>query len=157
LLTVKKFFCRTPDCPRKIFVERLDDFLAVSSRLTMRLRSSVQEIGFATCGKGSERLSHKLGLPVSEVRLLRSLYLLPLPPIGKVQVIGIDDGSYRRGKRYGTIIVDLRTHKIIDLLPERSVESVVTWLASHHSVTPFVRQKSLFLVVKVIWLYTGSQ
>src|SRR5579875_658420 len=47
LLTGKKFFCRNPHCARTIFVERLDDFLAVSSRLTMRLRSSVQESGFA--------------------------------------------------------------------------------------------------------------
>jgi len=97
----------------------------------MRLRSSVQESGFATGGKAGERLTHKLGLPVSEVTLLWSLYLLPLPPIGKVQVIGSDDWSYRRGKRYGTIIVDLRTHKIIDVLPERSVESVVAWLEAH--------------------------
>lgn len=141
LLTVKKFFCRTPDCPRTIFVERLDDFLAVSSRLTMRLRSAVQEIGFATCGKGGERLSHKLGLPVSEVTLLWSLFLLPLPPIGKVQIIGIDDWSYRRGKRYGTIIVDLRTHKIIDLLPERSVESVVAWLEAHPEVEVVSRDR----------------
>ncbi len=49
-------------------------------------------------------------------------------------MIGIDDWSYRRGKRYGSIIVDLRTHKIIDLLPERSVESVITWLEAHPEV-----------------------
>ena len=100
----------------------------------MRLRSSVQEIGFATCGKGGERLSHKLGLPVSEMTLLRPLFLLPLPRIGKVQVIGIDDWSYRRGKRYSTIILDLQTHKIVDLLPERSVDSVIAWLEAHPEV-----------------------
>ncbi len=115
LLTVKKFFCRVTTCPRKIFVERLPDLIEVSSRLTKRLRSAVQEIGFATCGKGGERLSSKLGMPLSDATLLWSLYLVPLPPIGKVQVIGIDDWSWRRGKRYGSIIVDLRTHKIIDL------------------------------------------
>jgi hypothetical protein len=141
LLTVKKFFFRTPDCARKIFVECLEDFLAVSSRLTMRLRGSVQEIGFATCGKRGERLSHKLGLPISEVTLLRSLFLLALPPIGKVQIIGIDDWSYRRGKRSGTIIVDIRTHKIIDLLPECSVESVVAWLEAHPEVEVVSRDR----------------
>ena len=51
LLTVRKFFCRNPDCSRKVFTERLPDFIEVSSRLTMRLRTAVQEIGFATCGK----------------------------------------------------------------------------------------------------------
>ncbi len=134
LLTVKKFFCRVPDCPRKIFVERLPDLIAVSSRLTMRLRTAVQEISLATCGKGGERLAGKLGMPLCDATLLWSLYLVPLPEVGQVEVIGIDDWSYRRGKRYGTIIVDLRTHKIIDLLPARTVDSVVAWLEAHPEV-----------------------
>jgi zinc-finger of transposase IS204/IS1001/IS1096/IS1165 len=78
LLTVKKFFCRVPECPRKIFVERLPDLIAVSSRLTLRLRNAVQEISLATCGKGGERLAGKLGMPLSDATLLWSLYLLPL-------------------------------------------------------------------------------
>jgi transposase len=134
LLTVKKFFCRQAQCPRKVFTERMPDLIEVSSRLTKRLRSAVQEIGVATCGKGGERLVSKLGIPLSDATLLWSLYLVPLPPIGKVAVIGIDDWSYRRGKRYGSIIVDLRTHKIIDLLPERSVASVIAWLEAHPGV-----------------------
>jgi transposase len=131
---MRKFFCRQIDCPRKVFTERLADVIEVSSRLTKRLREAVQDIGFATSGKGGERLSGKLRMPISEVTLLRSLYLAPLPAIGPVEVIGIDDWSYRRGKRYGSIIVDLRTHKIIDLLPERSVESVIAWLEEHPEV-----------------------
>jgi transposase len=134
LLTVKKFFCREPSCKRKIFTERLPELIEVSSRLTKRLRTAVQEIGFATSGKGGERLSSKLGIMVSDATMLWSLYLRPLPPSGKVEVIGIDDWSYRRGKRYGSIIVNLRTHKIIDLLPERTVESVIAWLEAHPEV-----------------------
>lgn len=134
LLTVKKFFCRQAECPRKIFTERLADLIEVSSRLTKRLRLAVQEIGFATCGKGGERLSCKLGIKISDATLLWSLFLVPLSPIGNVQVIGIDDWSYRRGKRYGSIIVDLHAHKIIDLLPERTTESVIAWLEAHPDV-----------------------
>jgi len=134
LLTVKKFFCRVADCPRKVFVERLPDLIAVSSRLTMRLRSAVQEISLASCGKGGERLAGKLGIPISDATLLWSLYLIPLPEIEPVEVLGIDDWSYRRGKRYGSILVDLQSHKIIDLLPERTAESVVAWLEAHPEV-----------------------
>jgi transposase len=134
LLTVKKFFCREASCERKIFTERLPDLLEVSSRLTKRLRSAVQEIGLATCGKGGERLSAKLGIKISDATLLGSLYLLPLPSIGQVEVLGIDDWSYRRGKSYGTILVDLQTHKIIDLLADRTVDSVVAWLEAHPEV-----------------------
>lgn len=58
-LTVRKFFCRNPNCSRKVFTERLPDFIEASSRLTKRLRTSVQDIGFVTCGKGGERRSRQ--------------------------------------------------------------------------------------------------
>ncbi len=70
-------------------------------------------------------------MSISDATLLWSLSLVPLPEIGSVEVIGIDDWSYRRGKRFGSILVDLRTHNIIDLLPERTVESVIAWLEAH--------------------------
>lgn len=79
-------------------------------------------------------MSRKLEMPISDVALLWSLYLVPLPQTGQVEVIGIDDWSYRRGKRFGSIIVDLSSHKIIDLLPERTVESVIAWLETHPEV-----------------------
>lgn len=122
LLTAKKFFCRVTTCPRKIFTERLPELLQPSSRLTTRLRTALQEIGFATSGKGGERLSPKLAMGISDTTLLRSLHLVPTPPVGNVRVVGIDDWSWRRGQRYGTIIVDLQSHKIVDLLPERTVK-----------------------------------
>jgi hypothetical protein len=56
VFTVRKFFCRNPNCSRKVFTERLPDFIEASSRLTKRLRTAVQDVGFATCGKGGERL-----------------------------------------------------------------------------------------------------
>jgi hypothetical protein len=133
-LTVKKFFCCKTSCQRKIFTERLPDLIETSSRLTKRLRNAVQAIGFATCGKGGERLSCKLGITISDTTLLWSLSLVPVPEIGKVHIIGIDDFAWRKGQRYGSIIVDLQSHKILDLLPERTVESVITWLEAHAEV-----------------------
>ena len=141
LLTVRKFFCRNPDCSRKVFTERLPDFIEVSSRLTMRLRTSVQEIGFATCGKGGERLSDKLGMPISDATMLWSLFLVPLPEIGQVRVVGVDDWSWRRGKRFGSILVNLETHKIVDLLADREAESVRQWLAAHPEVDVVSRDR----------------
>jgi hypothetical protein len=115
-----------------VFAERLPDFIEASSRLTKRLRTAVQEIGFATCGKGGERLGDKLGMGVSDATVLWSLFLFPLPEAG--QVVGVDDWSWRRGKRFGTILVNLQTHKIIDLLADREAESVQKWLAKHPEI-----------------------
>src|SRR5436190_2899467 len=143
ILRVRKFFCRNPKCHRKVFTERLPDFISASSRLTRRLRTGVQEIGFETSGKGGERLGDKLGMPVSDVTVLWSLFLVPLPEIGPVHVVGIDDWSWRRGKRFGTILVNLETHKIVDLLADREAESARQWLAEHPEVAVVSRDRGL--------------
>jgi len=141
VFTVRKFFCRNPDCSRKVFAERLPDFIATSSRLTKRLRTSVQDIGFATCGKGGERLSDKLGMCTSDATVLWSLFLFPVPEVGQVRVVGVDDWSWRRGKRFGSILVNLETHKIIDLLADREAESVQRWMAAHPEIEVVSRDR----------------
>ncbi len=107
----------------------------------MRLRTAVQEIGFESSGKGAERLGGKLGMPVSDVTVLWSLFLVPLPEIGQVRVVVIDDWSWRRGKRFGTILVNLQTHKIIGLLADREAESARQWLAEHPEVDVVSRDR----------------
>ncbi len=141
LLSVRKFFCRVVSCPRKIFTERIPELLEPSSRLTTRLRVAVQEIGFATCGKGGERLCPKLGMRVTDTTLLWSLHRVKTPAVGQVRVVGIDDWSWRRGQRYGSLLVNLETHTIIDLLPERTAESVIAWLEAHPEVEVVSRDR----------------
>src|SRR5438045_6900651 len=84
VFTVRKFFCRNPDCSRKVFTERLADFIEASSRLTKRLRTSVQDIRFATRGNGGERLSDKLAMRTSDATVLWSLFLIPVPEVDQV-------------------------------------------------------------------------
>ncbi len=119
VLTVRKFFCRTPDCPYPIFTERLPDFLACSSRLTNCLRTAVQGLGFTAGGKGGERLSAQLRMPTSDAIVLWSLFLATKPKQPPVQVVGVDDWSWRRGRRFGGIFVNLETHRIVDMQAER--------------------------------------
>lgn len=91
----------------------------------------VQAIGFIFNGQGGARLSTQLGIEVSRPSIITSLYLVPAPAIGQVKEVDIDDFAWKRGKRYGTIILDLKTHKILDLLSDREAESVRTWLLVH--------------------------
>jgi transposase len=134
LLSVKKFFCRMATCPRKIFTERLPELLEPSSRLTTRLRSIVQAICAAFNAKGGVRLGEQLGIHLSRMTFLHSLHLLPTPPVGKVKAVGIDDFAWKRGTRYGTVIIDLETHDLLDLLPDREAESVKQWLLAHPEI-----------------------
>jgi hypothetical protein len=84
--------------------EIVSDDIEVSSRLTKRLRTFVQEIGFVTFSEGGERLSAKLGIKISEVALLRSLYLLPPIFIGKIEVIRIANALFLKdGSKRGDV------------------------------------------------------
>jgi transposase len=67
---------------------------------------------------------------------------MPTPPVGKVKAVGIDDFAWKRGKRYGTVIIDLQTHRLIDLLPDREAESVKQWLLAHPEVEIVSRDRS---------------
>jgi len=131
---VKKFFCRVVSCPQKIFTERLPELIEPSSRLTTRLRSLVQAICAAFNAKGGARLGEQLGIHFTRETFLRSLHLLSTPPVGNVKAVGIDDFAWKRGKRYGTVIIDLETHRLLDILPDREAESVKQWLSAHPEI-----------------------
>ena len=141
ILCVKKFFCRTESCLRKIFTERLPELIEPSSRLTIRLRTLVQAIGVAFNANGGARLGVQMGLHVSRMTMLFSLHLLAVQPVTQVKHVGIDDFAWKRGVRYGTVMIDLDTHHIIDILPDREAESVRKWLAAHPEIEVVSRDR----------------
>jgi transposase len=47
-LAVRKFVCRTPTCPRQIFIERLPNLVQSYARTTNRLRDALIALGLAT-------------------------------------------------------------------------------------------------------------
>lgn len=141
LLSVHTFFCREPTCPRKVFTERLPDLLRPYSRFTTCLRTLIQAIGLAFNGQGGARLARQCGIHLSRVTLLRSLSLLVDPSRAQVSAVGIDDFAWKRGKRYGAVIIDLTTHEILDLLPDREASSVQKWLAAHPDIAIVSRDR----------------
>lgn len=53
---------------------------------------------------------------------------LPDVSVGTIVYLGIDDFSFRRGYRFGTILVDLESHRVVDLLPDRQAETAARWM-----------------------------
>jgi len=41
----------------------------------------------------------------------------------KVVHLGADDFSFRRGRTFGTVLVDLQRHRILDLLPDHQKDT----------------------------------
>ena len=141
-LEVRKFFCRNTSCPRKIFTERLPELLQPSARMTNRLHSALQAIGLATGGEVSARLAPKLGIQAAPTTFLRCQRAVPSSPIPEVRVVGVNDWAYKRGKTYGTILVDLERHRVIDLLPDRNGDSVKVWFQGHPEIEVISRDRA---------------
>jgi len=141
-LEVRKFFCHTPTCPRKIFTERLPDLVQPWARMTNRLRAALQALGMVTGGEGGAGLAPKLGMRVTPTTLLRGMREVSTPAVTKVRVVGVDDWAYKRGDTYGTIVVDLERHQVIDLLPDRRSETVKVWLQAHPEIEVISRDRA---------------
>lgn len=97
LLTVRKFFCRTPACPRHIFSEQFPDLVPSYARLTTRLREALVALGFATCGEVAAQLAPRLGMQVAPTTLLRRVRAVPVARAGKVRVFGVDGFAWKKG------------------------------------------------------------
>ena len=76
--------------------------------------------------------------PDTLLRRVKRLKNEPPPP----RVVGIDDWAWRKGQRYGTIVVDLERSDVIDLLPDRDGETVAAWLTAHPGVEVVSRDRS---------------
>jgi len=131
---VHKYFCDVPNCTRKIFVERLTPFVEPWARVTRRLYQIVQIIGLATGGRLGVRVTDRLGIETTRQSILRRIMALPTEPVGEVPQIGIDDFSFRRGRKFGTIVVDVQTHKVLDVLADRTADTSAAWMAAHPEI-----------------------
>jgi len=140
-LSVRRFLCQNPSCARKTFVEQVSSFLVRSARRTNRVTQRLVNISLSAGGNGGARLSKQEGLIASGDTLLRLLRRLGVPDCALPEILGIDDWAWRKGLRYGTILCDLVTHRVVDLLPDRESDSVVTWLVAHPQVTVVSRDR----------------
>jgi len=139
---VRKFICRNASCARRIFTERLPAFVAPYARKTTRLITTLRAIGVTLGGNAGARLAARLWLSTSASTLLRLVRTAPVLATPAPQAIGVDEWAWRRGHRYGTILVDLETHRVVDLLPDRSSASVASWLAQHPTIIIICRDRS---------------
>jgi transposase len=142
LVQVRRFFCENPECTRKIFAERLPDLTSVYARRTTRATSALSEIGFALGGKAGAAMSAFIGLPSNRMTILRIVRRMPAPIAPTPQMLGVDEWAYRRGHRYGTILVNLETGKPVDLLSDHQATTFETWLKEHPGVRLISRDRA---------------
>jgi transposase len=141
-MKVRRFLCSGSRCPRRIFAEPLDGFAAKYARTTTRLAQTHRAIGSALGGEAGAWLAVKTAMPTSPDTLLRRVKQVGARSSATPRFVGIDDWAWCKGQRYGTIVVDLETGDVIDLLPDRDAATVSTWLKAHPGIELVSRDRS---------------
>jgi transposase len=141
-LQVNRWRCRNRCCSVRFFTRSLVGVVEAYARETNRARDLTLLIGHALGGLPGQRLMSRFNMATSDDTILRRLKHLPRESVSsEVRVMGVDEWAWSRGQTFGTILVDLESGRVVDVLAESSADALAAWLTAHPGVTTISRDR----------------
>lgn len=141
-LRARKYFCDNSGCPRKVFTERFEYEIRPYCRRMIRSNDLLARMALELGGNKGAAISGYVGIPVSPSTILRIIKALDIQPETSTSgIIGVDDWAFKKGRTYGTVIVDLERKQVIDLLPDREADTLAEWLKKHPEIKTVSRDR----------------
>ena len=126
-------------CSHKTFSERLD-FIAPKERKNRRLVNKILKTSSKSSSVSASALLKEDSIKICKSSICDLLKKMPaLVDKSGVTKICVDDFAFRKRYSYGTVMVDLESHRIIDLLDSRETGKVEEWLKSYTNIQVIFR------------------
>ena len=139
-VTASKYVCQNPECPVKVFTEKLPNVKPRSSR-TVFLDQFILAFSIFLSDYMASLILSFLGVVVSHDTVRRLRDRVAFKEV-VCKNIGIDDVAIKKGQQYATAVYDLDTGNLLCLLEGRGKEEVLAWLKENDGVTTVARDRA---------------
>jgi transposase len=143
VVQVVRLACVNPSCPRATFALQADGLTSRYCRRSVPLTQMLTGFGLELAGRAGARIAGRMGIAVHSSTILRLLAALPgREAAAAPEILGIDDFALRKGHVYGTVLVNMNTGDVVDMLPDREGATVEAWLKAHPGAAVICRDRA---------------